>query len=59
MVFDWMAKAIDVLMAMCVIAMPLAFAVSEVTHKARWVVLSVSWYVLMAIVCFSFAGGAA
>lgn len=59
MVFDLNGKVIDGLMAMCVIAMPLAFAASEATHKARWVVLSVSWYVLMAIVCVGFAGGAA
>lgn len=59
MVFDWMAKVIEELMAMCVITMPLFFAVSEATHKARWVVLSVSWYVLMAIVCIGFSGGAA
>ncbi len=59
MAFDWKAKVIDGLMAMCVITMPLFFAVSEATHKARWVVLSVSWYVLMVVVCIGFAGGAA
>lgn len=55
MVFDWMEKAIEELMPVCVITMPLAFAVSEATHKARWVVLSVSWYVLTAIVCIGFS----